>query len=157
MGKQYGNYFAAWLDLLDYIMHFTSDKRDGWRQESMGCLSEVTAASQATIGPKVPQLMQVATKGIHDSHLPTRSNATYLLGLLCETGGVSQYFSQIIGDLVGLLDKETDTQMVDNLCGCVARMIVTGINAFDVSTVRSPTHPSQLSFLRSILTHSLCM
>jgi hypothetical protein len=153
MGKQYGNYFSAWLDLLDYIMHFAADKRDGWRFESVGCLAEVTAASHAVISPKVPGLMEVASNRINDEHLPTRSNAAYLLGLLCETGQVTQYFGNIIGTLVALLDKETDSQMVDNVCGCISRMIFVGPNAFDISAVR-PTPPTTTGRLLANMLHS---
>lgn len=73
-----------------------------------------------------------------DSDQETQSNSTYLCGLLFQYGGNQSlpYYNRALTILSKLFsDKITFPNLLDNMCGCIARMILSSTSSIPLENV----------------------
>lgn len=82
--------------------------------------------------------MKLLLHRLTDEDPETKSNTAYAIGLLClkseNRQETTRHFSTILRKLEPLL-RNREHRMVDNACGCVARMIMAAPDAVPISDV----------------------
>jgi importin-4 len=131
-------HFAPYWEIVERIVPFLNNRREGWRQEAAGALCEIVNAMKMAVAPRAPFLLEAIMQPLQDEHAPTRSNAAYLAGLLFDTRTCNQYATNCAQALVNVMVKDTDDQCLDNCCGAYGRIIfategqgdLSGLNAW---------------------------
>jgi len=103
---------------------------DTYRSLAVGAIAEITNAMGTLIQPYLPNLLPIALTGMIDPDEETRSNSCFWCGVLLLHGGehAVPFYNQVLQNIAGVFssaDKIELPNLLDNACGCVARMILT--------------------------------
>ncbi|XP_042142842.1 importin-4 [Ixodes scapularis] len=108
------------------------------RSYAVGTLAEVAQhLNRDALAPFCQPLLAVFLGCMRDADAEVRSNAVFGLGALAESAGdalVSEY-PALLAALSSMLSKESSRQAKDNICGAVARLILTSVNAVPMAEV----------------------
>ncbi|KAG0435401.1 hypothetical protein HPB47_018508 [Ixodes persulcatus] len=108
------------------------------RSYAVGTLAEVAQhLNRDALAPFCQSLLAVFLGCMRDADAEVRSNAVFGLGALAESAGdalVSEY-PALLAALSSMLSKESSRQAKDNICGAVARLILTSVNAVPMAEV----------------------
>ncbi|GAB6020766.1 hypothetical protein CHUAL_003425 [Chamberlinius hualienensis] len=134
-GSQFAPYFAGILSIL--VLKTKRKMGVSEKSFSVGILAESVAAMKEGITPFVSHLYPVFLSLAQDENEEVRSNSIFGLGVLVEFGGpaVANFYTNILQLLSNTLAQETDNRVTDNICGAVARMIITKSDAVPVDQV----------------------
>ncbi|XP_065182840.1 importin-4-like [Sycon ciliatum] len=139
--------------LLPSILARTAkDCTDAERSFGYGIVAEVLK-ELAEHGQVFAQpLLPILVNGCSDTDDEVANNAIYGIGLLCQYGGaeVKTHFSSILQILSTALEQRKDEQrVIDNICSCVCRVLMAGLDILPGSLVLGtllPHLPIQLDF-----------
>ncbi|XP_071959189.1 importin-4-like [Antedon mediterranea] len=134
-GQAFGPYLAGALPLL--VMKTKKTCTVAEKSFSIGTLSEIVIAMEDSIQPFAGHLVQVFVQGMQEEDPEVRSNAVFGIGVLAEHGKETLFthypvILSVISDLIG---KEDDQCVIDNICGAVARLVLTNTEAVPVAQV----------------------
>lgn len=137
--------FAPFLnDLLPVIINKAKSSCPvAERSFSVGTIGELLAAlakvqgGRGLVGRLSNRLLPVLVAATKDSDEEVRSNTVFALGCLAEGAGpivVSDY-PMMLSVFSNLLVKESDRNVIDNLCGALCRMILGNVDAVPLEQV----------------------
>jgi len=88
-------------------------------------LADICQSLGVEIEPYVEEIFQFAQEGVADEEPSTRSNSTFLMGVLCKYGYKSNHgiIQKALTALVPLFNDDSIPNLRDNLCGAICRMI----------------------------------
>jgi len=128
--ESFVQYFPIVHAMLAYI---EPGHRDGYRMHFSGTLAEIVCTTKRALLPHAAVLLAAGMKCVTDPYVPVRSNGAYLTGLLCQNVELAPHFPKILQVIYPLLGTEKDPQTLDNICGCIARMIKTSPQTLDLA------------------------
>uniref|UniRef100_A0A674ICS3 Importin 4 n=1 Tax=Terrapene triunguis TaxID=2587831 RepID=A0A674ICS3_9SAUR len=131
-GDTFAPYFAGFLPLLLNKMKPSCSVAE--RSFAVGTLAETLGGLGRATAPFVPRLLPPFLGAARDSDPEVRSNGVFALGVLAEHGGEALHYPKILALLAGGSAQEPSARVRDNVCGAVARMVLTG----DLSNGVSP-------------------
>jgi len=116
---------ALWKILLKYY-----SQSEDHKVTIVGLLAEVTKAMKQQAIPYTKQLFEIAYQGMTSSETQLQRNSAFLCGLLCESTKehAFPYYGDTITRLLPLFGSDDGT-VRDNVCGALARMICTQMEA----------------------------
>lgn len=126
-------HFMNFWEIVERLVPYLAHQKDGWRQEATGALCEITCALKGAVAGRANFLLEAVVKPLQDEHAPTRSNASYLVGLLFDTGACNQHATQFSQNLATIMEKDTDEQCLDNCAGAYGRIIANTQGQTDLS------------------------
>ncbi|CAH1269854.1 IPO4 [Branchiostoma lanceolatum] len=135
-GQQFAPFFAGFLPLL--AARFKTTSTDSERSFAVGTISEAIASMKAAVLPFVPHLYPILLQAVKDENDEVRSNGVYGLGVLAEHSGEALYqhypaMLQTLSEVSTIAGQQR--RVVDNMCGAVARLIMTNISAVPMDSV----------------------
>jgi len=82
------------------------------------------------VAPYVDQLLQLFLMTIKDQDDEVISNSVFALGVLAESGkeSVVKYYTNLLQTFISIANDNPSDLVKDNICGAVARFIMTGLN-----------------------------
>jgi len=100
------------------------------RSFAVGTLAEVIQAMELQVAPYVDQLLQLFLMTIKDQDDEVISNSVFALGVLAESGkeSVVKYYTNLLQTFISIANDNPSDLVKDNICGAVARFIMTGLN-----------------------------
>ncbi|RPB24422.1 ARM repeat-containing protein [Terfezia boudieri ATCC MYA-4762] len=120
------------------ILKYASSSESTERNTSVGVIADSIRYMEASCTQYTPQLMKVLLHRLSDEDPETKSNAAYAVGLLCLKSQNAQetlkYYNTILQKLEPLLQIQHH-RLLDNACGCLARMIMAHPEAIPISDV----------------------
>ncbi|XP_033113593.1 importin-4-like [Anneissia japonica] len=134
-GQAFGPYLAGALPLL--VMKTKKSCTVAEKSFSIGTLSETIIAMEDCIQPFAGHLVPVFVQGMQEDDAEVRSNAVFGIGVLAEHGKetVFSHYPVLLSAISSLIAKEDDQRVIDNICGAVARLVLTNTEAVPVSQV----------------------
>uniref|UniRef100_A0A8C4YLU3 Importin 4 n=1 Tax=Gopherus evgoodei TaxID=1825980 RepID=A0A8C4YLU3_9SAUR len=133
-GDAFAPYFAGFLPLLLNKMKPSCSVAE--RSFAVGTLAETLGGLGRATAPFVPRLLPPFLAAARDSDPEVRSNGVFALGVLAEHGGEALHYPKILALLAGGSAQESSARVRDNICGAVARMILSQPQALPLSQVR---------------------
>lgn len=126
---EFALYFGRVLPILLEKLEKAKNNEEMQSDRSLvfGTLSESFQALQAYTGTWFDGLLPVYLNGIQDEYEQARHNAVYGLGELVLYGDEKAYdkFPQILQALSQMVAQEEHPGTLDNICGALARLIIT--------------------------------
>ncbi|CAG8674754.1 3854_t:CDS:10, partial [Acaulospora morrowiae] len=124
MGPDFVPFFKEYIQYITKYYKKTRSISD--RSMAIGCLGESTVGLKSGITEFTQQLLPIYLKALEDEEEEVRSNAAYAVGLLCQYTNVdiSGQYSSILSRLSLLFTNQSSTNVTDNACGAVCRMIM---------------------------------
>ncbi|OMJ14017.1 putative importin subunit beta-4 [Smittium culicis] len=125
LGADFAPYLEVFLPLITNYYKPTCALPE--RSMSVGCLSETTKNMEGSISPFAEKLYTLFMAGLNDPENEVKSNSAYGIGLLVYYVKVdwSQQIVNILSSLAALFNvKSNNSNIVDNACGAVARLIL---------------------------------
>uniref|UniRef100_A0A8C4YNS9 Importin 4 n=1 Tax=Gopherus evgoodei TaxID=1825980 RepID=A0A8C4YNS9_9SAUR len=132
-GDAFAPYFAGFLPLLLNKMKPSCSVAE--RSFAVGTLAETLGGLGRATAPFVPRLLPPFLAAARDSDPEVRSNGVFALGVLAEHGGEALHYPKILALLAGGSAQESSARVRDNICGAVARMILSQPQALPLSQV----------------------
>ncbi|XP_074917450.1 importin-4-like [Chelonoidis abingdonii] len=134
-GDAFAPYFAGFLPLLLNKMKPSCSVAE--RSFAVGTLAETLGGLGRATTPFVPRLLPHFLAAARDSDPEVRSNGVFALGVLAEHGGEAllPHYPKILGLLAGGSAQESSARVRDNICGAVARMVLSQPQALPLSQV----------------------
>jgi hypothetical protein len=123
IGPQFAPYFDQFVPL---ILPFCSKPSASDRSMAIGALAECADGLQSGVTNYTEDLLQLFMKALQDDDEEVRSNAAFGAGIVVShtQKDTSAFFPQLLQLLHPLFLTETTTNMRDNACGAVARLII---------------------------------
>jgi hypothetical protein len=124
VGPQFAPYFQRFLPLIARFYKPTKPVSD--RSMAIGALAEVVQGMEQGIEPFANDLLQIFLNGMQDVEDEVKSNAAFGIGVLCTFSKdvTAPAYQQILSLLHPLFNPLSTTNMQDNACGCLSRMIL---------------------------------
>ncbi|OLY83965.1 putative importin subunit beta-4 [Smittium mucronatum] len=125
LGSDFTNYLEIFYPLI--TSYYKPSCALAERSMSIGCLSETTKNMGAGISPFAERLYNLFSAGLNDPETEVRSNAAYGIGLLVFYVKIdwTQHMPTILTNLAALFSISSNvSNIVDNACGAVARLIL---------------------------------
>ncbi|KAI5807953.1 armadillo-type protein [Peziza echinospora] len=123
------------------IIKYAGSTEHNERSTSVGIIADTIRYMEGGVTPFTQRLMKVLLHRLSDEDPETKSNAAFAIGLLClksqDTQEVVKNYAAILGKLEPMLHI-THHRMVDNACGCLARMIMGHPEAVPLQDVLPP-------------------
>ncbi|XP_066910662.1 importin-4-like [Clytia hemisphaerica] len=134
-GAQFQNYFTAFLP--EMMKRTRKNSNVAERSFAAGTIAEIIQGMGGAISTFVQPITPWLLGLLQDADPEVRSNASFALGVLAENGGeaVISLYTNILQALFGLLNQGQPALVQDNLCGAVARMIMTSPQALPLDQV----------------------
>ncbi|XP_065270616.1 importin-4 [Emys orbicularis] len=134
-GDTFAPYFAGFLPLLLNKMKPSCSVAE--RSFAVGTLAETLGGLGRATAPFVPRLLPPFLGAARDSDPEVRSNGVFALGVLAEHGGEAllPHYPKILALLAGGSAQEPSARVRDNVCGAVARMVLSQPQALPLSQV----------------------
>uniref|UniRef100_A0A674I963 Importin 4 n=2 Tax=Terrapene triunguis TaxID=2587831 RepID=A0A674I963_9SAUR len=132
-GDTFAPYFAGFLPLLLNKMKPSCSVAE--RSFAVGTLAETLGGLGRATAPFVPRLLPPFLGAARDSDPEVRSNGVFALGVLAEHGGEALHYPKILALLAGGSAQEPSARVRDNVCGAVARMVLSQPQALPLSQV----------------------
>ncbi|KJZ71724.1 hypothetical protein HIM_08866 [Hirsutella minnesotensis 3608] len=128
LGSAFGE---LWKIFEKPVLQLVSSTEDLHRSTAVGTIAEITKYAGEGISPFTDSLTQVLARRLTDPDALAKSNAAYAMGLLIlnstETHKTIPLYPQIWEKLEPLLEVK-EMRMTDNVCGCLARMMMKHAN-----------------------------
>ncbi|XP_077663099.1 importin-4 isoform X2 [Eretmochelys imbricata] len=107
------------------------------RSFAVGTLAETLGGLGRATAPFVPRLLPAFLRAARDPDPEVRSNGIFALGVLAEHGGEAllPHYPKILALLAGGSTQESSARVRDNVCGAVARMVLSQPQALPLSQV----------------------
>ncbi|KAF9141348.1 hypothetical protein BGX30_004984 [Mortierella sp. GBA39] len=117
--------------------YYKKSKPSSERSMAMGCLGEIANGMSTGITDFTEQLFPLIVKGLSDEEDEVRSNAAFAIGALCQntTIDLSSHYPALLQALYPLFQGQDLSNVTDNACGAVARMIMKHPNVVPVEQV----------------------
>ncbi|KAK3844617.1 MAG: armadillo-type protein [Linnemannia gamsii] len=117
--------------------YYKKSKPSSERSMAMGCLGEIANGMSDGITEFTEQLFPLVVKGLSDEEEEVRSNAAFAIGALCQntTIDLSSQYPALLSALYPLFQGQDLSNVTDNACGAVARMIMKHPNVVPVEQV----------------------
>ncbi|CAM4551724.1 unnamed protein product, partial [Lepidochelys kempii] len=105
------------------------------RSFAVGTLAETLGGLGRATAPFVPRLLPAFLRAARDPDPEVRSNGIFALGVLAEHGGEAllPHYPKILALLAGGSTQESSARVRDNVCGAVARMVLSQPQALPLS------------------------
>ncbi|XP_029142277.1 importin-4-like, partial [Protobothrops mucrosquamatus] len=134
-GDTFAPYFAGFLPLLINKMKASSSTAD--KSFAVGIIAETVQGLGGASSSFVPHLLPLLMGAARDEDQEVRSNAVFGLGVLTEHGKEAMYehYPKILALLSNLIAQERNNRVTDNVCGAVARMLMTNPGGMPVEQV----------------------
>nr|XP_048676131.1 importin-4 isoform X3 [Caretta caretta] len=134
-GDTFAPYFAGFLPLLLNKMKPSCSVAE--RSFAVGTLAETLGGLGRATAPFVPRLLPAFLRAARDPDPEVRSNGIFALGVLAEHGGEAllPHYPKILALLAGGSTQESSARVRDNVCGAVARMVLSQPQALPLSQV----------------------
>ncbi|XP_039193981.1 importin-4 isoform X2 [Crotalus tigris] len=134
-GDTFAPYFAGFLPLLINKMKASSSSAD--KSFAVGISAETVQGLGGASSSFVPHLLPLLMGAARDEDQEVRSNAVFGLGVLAEHGKEAMYehYPKILALLSNLIAQERNNRVTDNVCGAVARMLMTNPSGMPVEQV----------------------
>ncbi|XP_065064233.1 importin-4-like [Rhopilema esculentum] len=136
-GEAFKPYFEAFFPLL--IKRTKKSCAVSERSFAVGTMAEIIQAMGKHTTSYVEQLVQLFLSTVKDSDDEVVSNSIFGLGVVAESAGEASipYFSNILQTLFSIANSNPPALVIDNICGAVARLIMTSLNDLPVQQVLS--------------------
>jgi hypothetical protein len=124
VGPKFAIYFEKFSPCI--ARFFKPSKPLADRSMAIGALAEIVDGLEDGCTPYTGDLMQLFMKGMQDPEDEVKSNAAFGAGVLCthSTSDVSGYYPQLLQLLHPLFNPNSPTNMQENACGALCRMIL---------------------------------
>ncbi|KAH1182212.1 importin-4 isoform X1 [Mauremys mutica] len=134
-GDAFAPYFAGFLPLLLNKMKPSCSAAE--RSFAVGTLAETLGGLGWATAPFVPRLLPPFLAAARDADPEVRSNGVFALGVLAEHGGEAllPHYPKVLALLAGGSAQEPSARVRDNVCGAVARMVLSQPQALPLSQV----------------------
>uniref|UniRef100_A0A8C8RXG2 Importin 4 n=1 Tax=Pelusios castaneus TaxID=367368 RepID=A0A8C8RXG2_9SAUR len=134
-GDAFAPYFAGFLPLLLNKMKPSCSVAE--RSFAVGTLAETLGGLGQATAPFVSRLLPAFLGAARDPDPEVRSNGVFALGVLAEHSGAAllPHYSTILTLLAGGSAQEPSARVRDNICGAVARMILSQPQALPLRQV----------------------
>lgn len=134
-GQVFAPYFAGFLPLL--LAKAKKNCTVAEKSFAIGSIAEIVQALGKSSAQFIPQLLPVAMSGARDSDDEVRSNSLFAIGVLAEHGkeAVFEHYPALLGILSSVFSHEENPTVMDNVCGAVARMMMTNLACVPVAQV----------------------
>ncbi|XP_032091692.1 importin-4 isoform X1 [Thamnophis elegans] len=134
-GEIFAPYFAGFLPLLLNKMKPSCSTAD--KSFAVGVIAETVQGLGGASSSFVPHLLPLLMGAARDEDQEVRSNAVFGLGVLAEHGREAMYehYPKILALLSNLISQEQNNRVTDNVCGAVARMLMTNPGGMPVEQV----------------------
>ncbi|CAG8690182.1 1184_t:CDS:10, partial [Ambispora leptoticha] len=122
----------------DFVQYFKKrSKPVSDRSMAIGCLGECVLGLKSAVTEFTEQLLTLFMKALADEDDEVRSNAAYSIGLLCQhtTVNITPQYNNILAALHPLFVKKSTTNVTDNACGAVCRMMLVHPEAIPIDQV----------------------
>lgn len=120
------------------ILKYTSSSEANERSTAVGVIADSIRYMEGGCTQYTTQLMKVLLHRLSDEDLETKSNAAYAIGLLCLKSENSQEILKNYNTILHKLEPLLSIQhhrLLDNACGCLARMIIAHPDAIPIADV----------------------
>jgi len=113
--------------ICNIIAPYQKSETEDYRSASVALLAELSNAMGNSVLPYVPQLMEVAFRGMQDDFSEVRSNSTFFCGVLLQNAGIAAhtFYAKTLELMSKLIEDKSIPNIADNTCGALARMINT--------------------------------
>ncbi|KAM3821707.1 importin-4 isoform 2-T2 [Vipera latastei] len=134
-GETFAPYFAGFLPLLINKMKPSSSTAD--KSFAVGIIAETVQGLGGASSSFVPHLLPLLMGAAREEDQEVCSNAVFGLGVLAEHGREAMYehYPKILALLSNLIAQERNNRVTDNVCGAVARMLMTNPGGMPVEQV----------------------
>ncbi|XP_067389258.1 LOW QUALITY PROTEIN: importin-4 [Emydura macquarii macquarii] len=134
-GDAFAPYFAGFLPLLLNKLKPSCSVAE--RSFAVGTLAETLGGLGRATAPFVPRLLPPFLAAARDPDPEVRSNGVFALGALAEHGGEAllPHYPAVLAQLAGGSAQEPSARVRDNVCGAVARMILSQPQALPLGQV----------------------
>ncbi|XP_074838563.1 importin-4-like isoform X1 [Carettochelys insculpta] len=134
-GDAFAPYFAGFLPLLLNKLKPSCSVAE--RSFAVGTLAEAVVGLGRATAPFVPRLLPPFLGAARDPDPEVRSNGVFALGVLAEHGGdvLLPQYPKVLALLAGGSAQEPNARVRDNVCGAVARMILSQPQALPLGQV----------------------
>ncbi|CAG8543469.1 8474_t:CDS:2, partial [Ambispora gerdemannii] len=122
----------------DFVQYFKKKSKPvSDRSMTIGCLGECILGLKSAVTEFTEQLLTLFMKALTDENDEVRSNAAYAIGLLCQytTVNITPQYNNILAALHPLFIKKSTTNVTDNACGAVCRMMLAHPEAVPIDQV----------------------
>ncbi|XP_064467073.1 importin-4-like [Ornithodoros turicata] len=134
--EKFAPYLAGLLPL--FLAKLKKQSSSSEKSYAVGILAEtVEGLGKAGVGPFCQPLLPVFLNSMRDKDAEVRSNSVFGLGVLAENAGdvLKTQYPAILEALSAMLSREDNRRAKDNICGAVARLILTNIGAVPMAEV----------------------
>eukprot|EP00842_Homolaphlyctis_polyrhiza_P003319 jgi/Hompol1/3989/HPOL_006868-RA len=124
LGAQFANYFTQFFPLIAKFYHKSRPVSD--RSLAIGTLAEIADGLEEGVTQFVGDMLPILIRSLRDEEEEVRSNGAFAVGVLVEnsTSDLSSHYSQILQLLRPLFSHDAQSNITDNACGAVARLIL---------------------------------
>uniref|UniRef100_A0A6I8P8H9 Importin 4 n=2 Tax=Ornithorhynchus anatinus TaxID=9258 RepID=A0A6I8P8H9_ORNAN len=142
-GETFAPFFAGFLPLL--LRKAKPSCSVAEKSFAVGTLAEAVQGLGPASAQFVSRLLPALLEAAREPDPEVRSNAVFGLGVLAEHGGppAQACFGKILGSLSSLLAHERHGRVLDNICGALARLLLSGLPG-------KPPHQVLPTLLRSL-------
>lgn len=126
IGPNFAMYFAKFFPLI--AKYYKPSKPVSDRSMAIGALAEAVQGLESGAVSFTPDLMNLFMRGLEDSEDEVKSNAAFGVGVLCthSKSASASYYPQLL-QLLHPLFNESTTNMKDNACGALCRMMLANL------------------------------
>ncbi|KAJ2999101.1 hypothetical protein HDV02_003631 [Globomyces sp. JEL0801] len=124
IGSQFAKYFQEFFPLISKL--FKKNKPLADRSLAIGSIAEIVDGLESGVTPFTNDLFNFFMRGLQDPEDEVKSNACFGIGALITntTADITGMYDQVLVSLRPLFNPNSNTNMQDNACGCVCRMIL---------------------------------
>uniref|UniRef100_A0A1A9W4X5 Importin N-terminal domain-containing protein n=1 Tax=Glossina brevipalpis TaxID=37001 RepID=A0A1A9W4X5_9MUSC len=137
--EQFVMYFSRVYPIIVSKLQKAKRKEDFESQRAFayGTLAECFAALQKYSGTYFDTFCPLMIEGLADNFYQARQNAVFGLGELVLYAEEKSYeaYNHVLMALSGAISKETDPAALDNICGAIARLIITNCSLVPLNQV----------------------
>uniref|UniRef100_A0A8D2LLS9 Importin 4 n=1 Tax=Varanus komodoensis TaxID=61221 RepID=A0A8D2LLS9_VARKO len=124
-GEAFAPYFAGFLP--QFLNKLKPSCTCAEKSFAVGAMAETIDALGPASAPFVPRLLPVLMGAARDADREVRSNAIYGLGVLAQQSGAAmhEHYPKLLGLFSNVISQERKNRVADNVCGAIARMVMT--------------------------------
>ena len=123
LGQQFTPFFETYFPL---IFAYCGKNSSSERSMAVGVFAECCDGLESGVTKFTNDLMNLFIQALRDEDNAVKSNAAFGIGMLITNSqqDTSNYFSTILGLLSPLFASASKSNLIDNICGCLSRMIL---------------------------------
>lgn len=134
LGAQFTPYFESFFPI---IFGFCGKNTSTERSMAIGVLAECCDGLESGASKFTTDLMNLFVQALSDEDCEVKSNAAFGIGMLVTNSDqdTSMYFGTILNLLSPLFVTASKTNLIDNVCGCISRLILKAPDALPLNEV----------------------